>query len=137
MERSITSALIFTALLFGSYAAAAAGGKVKMSGRDCKRLVQHQARADVNYKPGVDVRGRKVVGADMDSGMKLKLPKTVEFDIGFNPLKGAAATRFGETSASVGKVKYDIGKNDFTFNGEPLNDKAKAALARKCRAAGR
>jgi len=115
----------------------AADTKVKVSGRDCKRLVQHQASSDVNYKPGVDVRGRRVAGADLAGGIKLKLPKTVEFDIAFNPLKGTAATRFGETSSGVGKVKYDIGKNAFTFNGEPMNDKAVAELARKCRAAGK
>lgn len=115
----------------------AANTKVKVSGRDCKRLVQHQARSDVNYKPGVDVRGRRVVGADVAGGMKLKLPSTVEFDIAFNPLKGTAASRFGETSAGVGKVKYDIGKNAFTFNGEPMNDRAMADLARKCKAAGK
>ncbi len=117
--------------------AKAAETKVKLSARDCKRLIEHQAAADVNYKPGVDVRGRKVVGADLDSEMKLKLPSTVEFDIAFNPLKGTSATRFGETSAGVGRVKYDIGKNSFTFNGEPMNDKALAELAKKCRAASR
>ncbi len=125
------------AIIIAGGMAHAAGTKAKVSGRDCKRLVQHQAGSDVNYKPGVDVRGRRVAGADLAGGMKLKLPKTVEFDIAFNPLKGAAATRFGETSSSVGKVKYDIGKNAFTFNGEPMNDKAVAELARKCRAAGK
>jgi hypothetical protein len=117
--------------------AQAAGIKAKVSGRDCKRLVQHQVSAEVNYKPGVDVRGRRVAGANVAGGIKLKLPKTVEFNIAFNPLKGTAATRFGTTSSRVGKVKYDISKNGFTFNGEPMNDKAVAELARKCRSAGR
>ena len=75
------------------------------------------------------------LSAQIWRGHKLKLPSTVEFNIGFNPLKGAAATRFGETSANVGKVKYDISKNTFTFNGQPMNDKAMADMARKCRAA--
>jgi hypothetical protein len=117
--------------------AQAAGIKAKVSGRDCKRLVQLQSSAEVNYKPGIDVHGRRVAGADMVGGIKLKLPEIVQFDIAFNPLKGTSATRFGETSSSVGKVKYDIGKNAFTFNGESMNDKAVAELARKCRAAGR
>ena len=125
------------AMIVASGFAQAAGTIAKVSGRDCKRLLQHQASADVNYKPGVDVRGRRVAGADVAGGMKLKLPKFVEFDIAFNPLKGTSATRFGETSSSVGKVKYDVGKNAFTFNGKPMNDKAVAELARKCRAAGR
>jgi hypothetical protein len=134
----IKSLIILSLAMFAAGGIAqAAGTKAKVSGRDCKRLVQYQASADVNYKPGIDVRGRRVAGIDLAGGMKLKLPKTVEFDIAFNPLKGISATRFGETSSSVGKVKYDIGKNIFTFNGEPMKDKAIAELARKCRAAGR
>ena len=129
-------ALAAALILVAGYAQAA-DTKVKVSARDCRKLVQHQARSNVNYKPGVDVRGRKVVGADLEGGHKLKLPSTVEFNIGFNPLKGAAATRFGDTSANVGKVKYDISKNTFTFNGQPMNDKAMADMARKCRSAGR
>jgi hypothetical protein len=116
--------------------AQAAGIKAKVSERDCKRLVQHQVSAEVNYKPGVDVRGRRVAGTNVAGGIKLKLPKIVEFNIAFNPLKGTSATRFGTTSSRVGKVKYDISKNGFTFNGEPMNDKAVAELALKCRSAG-
>ena len=136
MIGKLTAALAAAFMLATGYAQAA-DTKVKVSARDCRKLVQHQARSNVNYKPGVDVRGRKVVGADLAGGHKLKLPSTVEFNIGFNPLKGAAATRFGETSANVGNVKYDISKNTFTFNGQPMNDKAMADMARKCRAAGR
>ncbi len=137
MKRIFTASLLALAVALPAGAAFAKSTKVKMSGRDCRKLVQHRARADVNFKPGVDVRGRKVVGADVNNTMKLKLPTKIEFDIGFNPLKGAAANRFGETSASVGKVKYDIGKNSFTFNGEPLNEKAMSAFAKRCQAAGR
>ena len=136
MIRKLTATLTAAFTLATGYAQAA-DTKVKVSARDCRKLVQHQAWSNVNYKPGVDVRGRKIVDADLSGGHKLKLPSTVEFNIGFNPLKGAAATRFGETSANVGKVKYDISKNTFTFNGQPINEKAMADIARKCRAAGR
>ena len=110
---------------------------VSFDAKGCARLVQHQPRNDVNYKEGVDAYGKQVVGAELGGGHKLKLPSTIEFPIAFNPLKGAAATRFGETSAGVGKVKYDISKNTFTFNGQPMNDKAIAQLAGKCRSVGR
>ena len=128
---------VAAALLLATGYSQATSTKVKMSARDCRKLVQHQGQANVNYKPGVDVRGRKVAGADLAGENKLKLPSKVEFNIAFNPLKGSAASRFGETSASMGKVKYDISKNAFTFNGQPMNDKAMADMARKCRAAGR
>ena len=42
-----------------------AGPKVTMTKRDCQRLVRHQARDDVAFKPGVDVRGKKVKSADL------------------------------------------------------------------------
>ena len=110
---------------------------VSFDAKDCARLVQHQPRNDVNYKSGVDAYGKQVVGAELGGGHKLKLPSTIEFPIAFNPLKGAAASRFGETTAGVGKVKYDISKNTFTFNGQAMNDKAIANLASRCRAVGR
>ena len=131
------TATVATVLLLAMGYSEAASTKVNMSARDCRKLVQHQANANVNYKPGVDVRGRKVAKADLGNGNKLKLPSKVEFNIAFNPLKSAAAARFGETSAGIGKVKYDISKNAFTFNGQPMNDRAMADMARKCRAAGR
>jgi len=136
MIGKITVAVAAVLMLATGYSQAA-NTKVKMSARDCRKLVQHQTQANINYRPGVDVRGRKVTSADLGGGNKLKLPSKVEFNIAFNPLKGSAASRFGETSASMGKVKYDISKNAFTFNGQPMNDRAMADMARKCRAAGR
>ena len=130
------TASLAAALMLATGYAQAGDTKVKVSARDCHKLVQLRARSNVNYKPGVDVRGRKISGADLEDRHKLKLPSAVEFNIGFNPLKGAAATRFGQTSTNVGKVKYDISKNTFTFNGQPMNEKAMADMARKCRGAG-
>ena len=110
---------------------------VSFDAKDCARLVQQQPKNNVNYKPGVDAYGNQLVGAELGGGHKLKLPSTIEFPIAFNPLKGAIASRFGETTASIGKVKYDISKNTFTFNGKAMNDKAIATLASRCRSVGR
>lgn len=104
--------------------------------KDCARLVQHQPKGDVIYKPGIDAYGKSVVGPELGREHKIKPPTTIQFSLGFNPLKGAAASRFEETSVGVGRIKYDISKNGFTFNGLPMNEKAVADLARKCRAAG-
>ena len=133
-KRILASALmIAAATMLASGAVTTKSSKVKISGKDCKRLVRHES-ASADYKPGVDVRGRRVAGADLaGSKSKIKLPKTIEFDIALNPLKGAAATKFGETSAGVGKVKYDFGKKSFTFNGQQLGDKDIAKLRAKCR----
>lgn len=61
--------------------AAADAAKVRISRKDCRRLVRHRARADVTYMPGVDVRGRKVAPADLDGGIQLALPDVYEFNI--------------------------------------------------------
>lgn len=55
--------------------------KVRITKRDCKRLVRHQASVDVAYKPGVDVRGNPVVGADLNGGFTIPLPDVFEFNI--------------------------------------------------------
>ena len=68
MIGKLTAALAAVFMLATGYAQAA-DTKVKVSARDCRKLVQHQARSNVNYKPGVDVRGRKIVGADLSAGI--------------------------------------------------------------------
>ncbi len=137
-KRFLAAASCSLGLLVGGWSHAYAGERVKVriSGRDCARLVQHRPRDDVAYRPGVDVHGRKVAPADLPgSRPPLKLPQTVEFDIAFNPLKGTSKSRFGETSIKVGRVRYDIARGTFTFNGQPLTDPQIAALSRKCREA--
>ncbi len=55
--------------------------KVRITKKDCRRLVRHQASADVAYKPGVDVRGNAVVPADISGGFTIPLPDVFEFNI--------------------------------------------------------
>ncbi|MCH6591286.1 MAG: hypothetical protein IH806_12425 [Proteobacteria bacterium] len=62
-------------------AAAAAEYVVKVTAGDCRRVVAHVAAADVEYRPGVDVRGRKVAPADLGGGPPIKLPDEIAFDI--------------------------------------------------------
>lgn len=55
--------------------------KARITRRDCKRLTRHQARADVAYKPGVDVRGNPVAPADASGGFTIPLPDVFEFNV--------------------------------------------------------
>lgn len=55
--------------------------KARITKRDCKRVIRHQARADVAYKPGVDVRGNPVAPADASGGFTIPLPDVFEFNI--------------------------------------------------------
>ncbi len=55
--------------------------KVRITKKDCRRLVRHTASADVAYQPGVDVRGNPVVPADASGGFTIPLPDVYEFNI--------------------------------------------------------
>ena len=55
--------------------------KARITKRDCKRLMRHQARADVAYKPGVDVRGNSVVPAGAGGAFTIPLPDVFEFNV--------------------------------------------------------
>jgi len=107
---------------------------VKISADDCARLVAHKPRADVAYKPGVDVDGKYVAAADTNSTYAaINAPTKVEFDIAFNPLHAALAGRLSETSLSIGRVSYDIDSGAMTYNGKPLSDPDKVTLGKRCR----
>ncbi len=55
--------------------------KVRITKRDCQRIIRHVASAGVAYKPGVDVRGNPVVPADADGNFTIPLPDVFEFNI--------------------------------------------------------
>ena len=55
--------------------------KVRISKKDCKRIIRHQPSADVAYKPGVDVRGNPVTAADVGGGFTIPIPDVFEFNI--------------------------------------------------------
>ena len=142
MEPALSSTMHIFILLFGLLvtviavpsALATDAIKVQITPKDCARVVDHVPASDVEYKAGVDVRGRTVAPADLaGSTLKVPLPDVLEFDIAFNPLSGAAATKFGETSLSVGKIRYDINRRKITFNGQPIGGDDLAVLAERCR----
>ncbi len=113
--------------------AAAAETTIRIPRADCARLVEHRSAPDVAYKPGVDVRGKKVAPADLPGrSAAIKAPKQVEIAISFNPLRGAAGSRFDSSELIVGTVQFDLKTGAATFNGQPLTDPEQAELARKC-----
>lgn len=109
---------------------------VRISRTDCQRLIEHKARSDVAFQPGVDVRGRKVVPAQGPDtpDMGALVPDMLEFPIALNPLKGGAA-RFGETSLGVGVIRFDMKKRQATLDGVPLNRGDTQKLLEECRRA--
>ncbi|OHC75480.1 MAG: hypothetical protein A3G18_09625 [Rhodospirillales bacterium RIFCSPLOWO2_12_FULL_58_28] len=107
---------------------AQAGQQVSMSSDDCRRLLKHEPAADVAFEPGVDVRGKKVKGADMEDRPPVAVSKIFEFNItrDFSAYGGA-------TDTPVGAVRYDASSGRLTFNDQPLIDADKAELTAACR----
>ena len=144
------------AILVVSFTATAHAETVAVSAAECKKLVAHTPNDDVNYKPGVDVRGNKVAPADLDGGYQMELPESIDLQIGVDladrlairdankrnaaqagaglPTGGAAATRKvlpAEGYAPLGTLS--IRGNEAYWNGKLLAGSDQAALTLACR----
>jgi len=108
-------------------------GALQVTREDCARLVEHQARNDVNYQPGVDVYGRKVAPADLNAAPNV-LPETISIDLTVDLFD-----RFGipvdpdlfEGTARIGTVA--ITGNRVYLNGQPVGQAESDGLATICK----
>ncbi len=112
---------------------------ITVSRSACKALVKHVPDDDVAYTPGVDVRGNKVVGADLNGGSNIlkSLPKEIEFPvtIDFFEYAGISVPDGVSGDQSIGKITYRNGR--VYFNDQQLGDEAYSAeLIEACRKAG-
>jgi hypothetical protein len=108
---------------------------ITISTADCRRLVvKHTPAPDVAYKEGVDVRGRPVVPADLEGGVRIRTPERVAIEI-IVPLRAFlgyyAPPRTEEAEVYLGTVILD-GDRLF-YEGQPLDDPVTAAIAAECR----
>ena len=80
-------------------------------------------------------RGRKVAGADLNSGKRLKLPSTLSFDIStdLGTLTGKSIGKGKIGDAKIGTVKFDINSGKMTFNGQRISGRTQAELSAKCK----
>lgn len=113
--------------------------KITVSRSACKAIVKHVPADDVEYKPGVDVRGNKVVGADLNGGSNIlgSLPKEIEFPVtlDFMEYAGSSLPEGMSGEQSIGKITYRNGR--VYFNDQPLGDDANNdELIAACREAG-
>ncbi len=112
----------------------------------CRYVTQHVPDADVDYKPGVDVRGKNVVPADtvppMDMGLEdsfnlrlttdavkafgLKVPMIHSTLAGSDPNASSVTT-----DTSYGTITLTHGKP--FLNGKPLDPAAQSHLAIACK----
>ncbi len=112
---------------------AAVSEPLTISKAECRKLVRHQPSADVAYRPGVDVRGRRVAPADLGGGTNIAVPQEIEIPItvDLDQTIGAAASGLYMPEATIGKVVYKNGRA--WFNGQPLKTGANAEVVAACR----
>jgi hypothetical protein len=113
--------------------APALGDGITVSRADCKRIARYAPSADVEYKPGVDARGRKVAPADVGGGSQIKIPDEITIPIGIDLDEkyglGADGKYTGE--ATIGTVKVRGGR--VYYDGKPIDEGDQAAIAAACK----
>ena len=104
----------------------------------CNALVKHKPSADVEYQPGVDVRGNPVAPADLAGSPQIKLPDKIQIPLTLSLVKVLNLNtsqypynQFGPgTEAQLGSLEVEGDK--VTFNGQPLSDEQQSNLAVLC-----
>lgn len=110
------------------------GQTVTVRHADCLKLVKHVPSADVAYQPGVDVRGRPVVPADVQGGLSVTPPQdfTIDITVRLDKRFGIPATAdLYQPEANIGVVTIKGGKA--YFNDQPLATESINELAEICR----
>lgn len=129
--------LKLAALLLLTPFAAWANETPAIDARLCRQLVKHVPDADVAYQPGVDVRGKPVVPADLDSNIRIDLPEEISIPLTVDVMSflkldtGALpASAMKRNDAQLGTLT--LRGNQVFFNGRPLTDAEQDNLAVLC-----
>lgn len=104
---------------------------VSITEKECRKLIRLHTVQGADYVPGVDAYGRKVVGADLNEGHKIKLPKEIIFDIGIDLAEKYDLGDGFYGKAKLGQVKVK-GRNVY-WNGEKLGQGENDAVLEACR----
>lgn len=99
---------------------------------DCQYLIEYQQPDDVEYKAGVDVHGKPVVEADINSSA-VTMPEKFSFDVTIDMAQylGISAPMGTEMQGKIGTITVEKGK--ILFNDKPLEGDAVAALQSLCK----
>lgn len=103
---------------------------------DCLLLTRHTADADVKYKDAVDVRGRKIVPANVKSGNRLNLNENgYSFYLTHDAVKNNIANSTGIDAENEGKIilgQVTVKDGDVLWNGTSLKDADKERILLLC-----
>lgn len=101
---------------------------------DCRALVQYTDTEAAAYKPGVDVIGRPVVGANLSDNGASIVPAEITFTLTLRLadfVPGLAAS-LADSAAPIGEIS--VRGQDVFLNGRALNEHQTQILAEQCRA---
>jgi len=132
----MVAGVLMVAMIGDSQAQTAA---IKATSAECRRvIVEHRPAADVAYQPGVDVRGRPVVGADLNPAPQFAVPDSVAFDIAVDLKKFGivGGSPLFQPNFKLGDVRMDVASGRVLYNGQPLGNPELEALRDACRAQG-
>jgi len=103
----------------------------------CVRAVRALRTDGADYKPGVDVRGRPVVPADVQPMVRIDPPGAIEFPVTLDVAKRLGFDTRGpfEAKTTVANVRIENGR--VTVNGQVIHTDNEADLIAACRAAKR
>ena len=114
------------------WADSARASNVKISERTCKEIARHAPADGGAYQAEVDVRGKKVVGADVGTASPIKIPKDISFDYGVDLDKKYGIGNTGTASATPTIGKVTVRGNRVYWNGQPLDAADQSAMAAEC-----
>jgi len=86
----------------------------------CKTIVNHVPDADVAYTGGYDVRGNKVVGADLPNENKIELPTEYSFPVTSDQIGALNLGGMVEGKMPIGVI--NVRGNRVYFNDKPIDN---------------
>jgi len=111
------------------------GTRFAVNRNDCQQAVEYRPAPGVEYQPGVDVRGRPVRPADVESTPRLNLPNELTFNLTVRLSDYLARTPRGLSDSVAPIGKLTVRGNQVLFNDEPLSPRDREAVIAACREA--
>ena len=121
--------MIFTAIT--AFPVSASETNVIISKKDFGQLIHQQYYRDIDFEPGVDIRGKKVKRVEYFRDERLNLPKEFSFKLNLDIAKiyGLDANGLSAVRA-LGRIKLK-GRTIY-LNDRKLNAKDSLAITTKC-----
>lgn len=110
----------------------ALASNVKLGESVCTQITRQVPADGGAYQAGIDVQGKQVMSADVDTASPIKIPEDISFDYGVDLDKkyGIGSTGTASAVPTIGRVT--IRGNRVYWNGQPLDGADQSAMAAQC-----